>query len=167
MTKMQLPFLQYKRLAGALILTLPLGPLTFTTTPVQAGASASANLSVTVQVIASAKLQTEYQASHIRITSLDIARGYVTVAGATRILASTGSYSGFRLEFHPVGHLFESVQIDGLSYPVQLGADGGSSIQRNTHASNQTYSLNYRFMLPSDTIAGEYSWPLQISASSI
>jgi hypothetical protein len=167
MSKKHFTFLPRKLSVSALILSTLLAPLDFTVKPVQAGTSASANLNVSVRVISNAELQPEYQATHIRITGLDIARGFVNVTGATRFQARSGNHSGFRLEFYSVGHLFESVQIEGLTFPVQLGADGGSIMQRNAHSAIHTYSLNYRFRLQKETKAGEYPWPLQINAHPI
>jgi hypothetical protein len=156
---------QRQLLVGAVVTALLLTPTAFF--PTSAMAAPTTSLVVSAQVIASAKLQTEHQATLIRITSLDIARGYVNVTDATRITVNINSHSGYRLEFQPVSQLFESVHIDGLSHSVQLGADGGSIIQRNALQQHQSHTLTYRFMLQAHALAGEYPWPRQIVASAI
>ena len=158
-------FLQRKLLAGTLFVTTLLAPFTLTATSAHAGQTSS--LPVSAVVIASAKIQTEHQLAQISISRLDVARGYVDMAAASRFLVFTNSRTGYTLEFHPVGTLFESVKIEGLPNPVVLGADGGSLVQRGATSRHTTHELSYRFMLRPDTRPGNYAWPLRVSVRAI
>jgi hypothetical protein len=96
-----------------------------------------------------------------------VARGYVEVAAASRFSVQTSSQSGYLLEFHPVGTIFESVQIGGLGKVIQLGPDGGAMVQRGPQLPNLEHELSYRFTLRPDTLPGSYPWPLQLSVRAL
>jgi hypothetical protein len=124
-------------------------------------------MQVSVVVVASAKLQTNYQAKQIEISAADVARGQVEVFAASRFSVLTNRGSGYSIRLDPVGNVFESVHVDGLGTAVELGADGGAIVQRGTHASNLTHELSFRFILHPDTRPGTYPWPLQLSVRGL
>jgi hypothetical protein len=155
-------FLQRRLVRIALILAAMLVPLTMTALPVEAGQT-SAGLQVSARVIANTRVQTEHQATQLKISEADIARGHIDVASASRFLVTTNSPAGYLVEFHPVGNLFESVQIAGLGDAVHLGADGGAVVLRGPLPRNLSHDLSYRFILRTDTQSGSYQWPLQFS----
>jgi hypothetical protein len=155
-------FLQRRLVRVALILAAMLLPLAMTALPVEAGQT-SANLQVSARVIANTRVQTEHQATQLKITEADVSRGHIDVASASRFLVTTNSPAGYLVEFHPVGNLFESVQIAGLGQAVQLGADGGAVVLRGPLPRNLSHELSYRFTLRADTQSGSYQWPLQFS----
>ena len=155
--------LQRKLLSCALAVTVGLAPW------IQSAEAAQNNaaMSVSVTVIANAKMQTHFQATHLWISEADIARGYVDVAGASRFSVSTNSRSGYLMDFNPVNNIFASVQVRGLKNTVQLGADGGSMVQRTPMIQNQSQELSFRFTLNQDVKPGSYSWPLQMSVRAL
>jgi hypothetical protein len=158
--------LQKKFIAYALVLAtslLPLAPIM----PSAHAAQRSAALPVSAMVVANAKLQTSYQARQIEISAADVARGQVEVPAALRFSVTTNKGSGYLMQFHPVGNLFESVHVDGLGNTVQLGADGGAIVQRGAQASNLTHELSFRFDLHPDTAPGTYPWPLLLSVRGL
>jgi hypothetical protein len=105
-------------------------------------------------------MHTSYQATQLQISADDVVRGYVEVPAALRFSVATTSRSGYLMEFHPVGKVFESVQVNGLGNAVQLGADGGTIVQRGPLPPNLTHDLSFHFTLRPDTPPGNYPWPL-------
>jgi hypothetical protein len=155
-------FLQSRLVKIALIVAALLVPLAITAPPVDA-AQTSASLQVSARVIANTKVQTEHQATQLKITEADVARGHIDVPSASRFLVTSNSPAGYLVVFHPLGNIFESVQIAGLGNAVQLGADGGAVALRGPLSHNLSHDLSYRFVLRADTPAGNYQWPLQFS----
>lgn len=158
--------LQKKFIASALMLASGLAPLSPFMPSAQA-AQSSAAISVSVMVVASARLQTTYQVSQIEISAADVARGQVEVPAALRFSVVTNKGSGYQMQFHPVGTVFESVHVDGFDDSFDLGADGGVISQRDATASNKTHELSFRFALHPSTAPGIYPWPLRLSVRAI
>lgn len=154
--------LQRKLGTYALIVATMLARLTTMAPSAEAGQT-SASMQVSVAVIANTKVRTDHQATQLKITEADVTRGYIEVPAASRFLVSTNSRSGYLMEFYPIGNLFESVQIKGLGNTAQLGADGGTIVQREPLLRNMTHELSYRFILRPDTPPGNYQWPLLLS----
>ncbi len=158
--------LQRKLTGYALAVAIGLTPFVNWMSTAQAG-QLSAAIPVSVTVLASAKMQTEYQTAQLNISESDIARGYVDVSDALRFSVNTNSLSGYLLVFHPVGNLFESVQVDGLGNAVQLGADGGDIVQRGAAPAQSSHALSFRFNLSQNVTPGNYPWPLQLSVRGL
>jgi len=155
--------LQRKLIAYALAVTVGLA----SAAPLAEAAEKSAAMPVSVTVIANAKMQTNYQAKQVKITEADVARGYVDIADASSFSVATNSRSGYILEFHPVSNLFDSVQVSGMGNAVQLGADGGTIVQRGPLPLNQPHELSFRFTLHPDAKPGSYPWPLLLSVRAL
>jgi len=158
--------LQRKLIISALIVAVGLGPNAAIASTSE-GAQASSSMPVSVTVIANAKIRNEFQVTQLKITENDVSRGYVDIQDASRFSVSTNSRVGYLLEFHPVSHLFESVEVSGLGSPVQLGADGGAIVQRGPLPSNLTHVLGFRFYLGKNTVPGNYPWPLLLSIHTL
>ena len=156
-------FVQRRLLAYALAVTVGLAPLA----PRAEAAQRSAALAVSVTVIATAKLRTDYQTTQLHITAADIARGYIEVPAAWRFSVLTNSRSGYLMEFHPLAQFFDSVQVDGLGNVVQLGAEGGAIVQRGPLPPHRTHELSFRFGLRPDLRPGSYPWPLQLAVLAL
>ena len=158
--------LQRKLIISALIVAVGLGPNAAIASSSE-GAQASSAMPVSVTVIANAKIRNEYQVTQLKVTESDVSRGYVDIQDASRFSVSTNSRVGYLLEFHPVSHLFESVEVSGLGSPVQLGADGGAIVQRGPLPPNLTHVLGFRFYLSQNTVPGNYPWPLLLSIHTL
>lgn len=158
--------LQKKFIAYALALTTGLAPLFPVMSSAQA-AQSSAAMQVSVRVVAIAKLQTGYQARQIEISAADVARGQVEVAAASRFSVLTHLGAGYLIQLDPIGHVFESVHVEGLGNAVQLGADGGAIVRRGPQASDLTHELSFRFILHPATRPGTYPWPLLLSVRGL
>ena len=155
--------LQRRLIAYALAVTVGLVPMA---SPAEA-AQNNAAMSVSVTVVASAKIQIQYQATQLNVTPLDVERGYVDITGAARFAVSTNSRSGYLMEFNPVVKLFDSVQVNGVGSPVHLGADGGTIALRDLTHLAQPHELNFRFTLNQNVKPGNYPWPLLMSVRAL
>ena len=158
--------LQKRFIAYALVLANGLTPL-FPVMPAAQAAQSSAAMQVSVRVVASAKLHRSYQASQIEISAADVARGQVEVAAASRFSVLTHLGAGYLIQLNPIGHVFESVHVEGLGNAVQLGTDGGAIVRRGPQASDLTHELSFRFILHPATRPGTYPWPLLISGRGL
>lgn len=158
--------LQRKLIAYALVVAAGLAPLA-AITPAAEAAQKSAAMTVSVTVIANAKVRLDYQTTQLNISAADIARGYVDIAAATRFSVHTNSRIGYLMEFRPLVNLFESVQVNGLGNAVKLGADGGAIVQRGPLPPKLSHELSFRFALRSDTRPGNYPWPLMLSVRAL
>jgi len=156
--------LQRKLIACALAVTASLAPIVSTTAE---AAQTSTAMTVSVTVVAHAKLQTVFQATQLRISNDDVARGYVEVHAASRFSVVSNSRSGYLMQFLPLGNLFDSVQIRGLGNAVQMGTDGGVVVQRGLLSANPVVELSFRFVLSPYVAPGNYPWPLQLSVHSL
>jgi hypothetical protein len=156
--------LQRNLVACALAATVGLAPVV--AMPV-AAAQMSAAMPVSVTVVAHAKMQTNFQASQLKVSQNDVARGYVEVPAATRFSVESNSQSGYLMEFYPVSDVFDSVEIGGLGSTIQMGADGGVIVQRGSFPANQLHELSFRFVLRPDIMPGNYPWPLQLSVHAL
>jgi hypothetical protein len=106
----------------------------------------------------------EHQAQVIDVTSEDVARGFVRIAGGSRLIVATRSQGEYAVHFAPRGVLFRSVQIEGIGRTVELGAQGGTVVQRDVPAGRAVVAVNYRFQLAPATVPGTYAWPLEVVA---
>jgi hypothetical protein len=122
---------------------------------------------VSVTVISNTKMELSYQSTQLNITNADIARGYIDAPGAFRFSVNSNSRLGYLMDFHPIGYIFSSVRISGLGDSIQLGADGGTIIQRGMLPKKTSYELGFRFALNSAVRSGSYPWPLQLSVRSL
>lgn len=106
----------------------------------------------------------EHQAKAIDVTSEDVARGYVHVAGGSRLIVVTRHQGDYAVHFATRGALFRAVQIEGIGRTVELGAQGGTIVERDAPAGKSVVAMNYRFRLAPGTVPGTYPWPLEMVA---
>jgi hypothetical protein len=158
--------LQRKLIISALIVAVGLAPGAALASSAE-GSQSSTSMPVSVTVIANAKIRNEYQVTQLKVTENDVSRGFVDIPDASRFSVSTNSRVGYLLEFHPVSHLFKSVEVSGLGNPVQLGADGGAIVQRGPLPAHLTHVLGFRFFLSQNTLPGNYPWPLLLSIHTL
>ena len=163
------PLIQRTAVHSALLAAIGLGaaaPLVF----MVAGANASqmsTSMHVSVNVVANAILQSNYQASQLSVSLADVARGYVDAPSGSRFSVRTNASAGYLMVFYPVGELFESVQVSGLRTPVHFGKEGGIAVQRGLPSAGVVHDLNFRFFLSPRTQPGNYPWPLHLSARAL
>jgi hypothetical protein len=125
----------------------------------------SIGVSATVRV--SVQLKIVSQMDQLRVTQADIARGYVDVAAGSHINVKSNSREGYVLAFDNLPEQIRSVQVSGLDGLVEIGAEGGSVVQRNAGLSPVPLQLSYRFKLAENMQPGDYQWPVTLSARPI
>jgi hypothetical protein len=155
--------LQRKFIVYALAVSAGLSPID----QAAIAAPSTAAMGVSVTVVASARLRTDYQQAVLNITSADVAMGYIDVSAATRFSVHTNSRNGYLMEFFPVGNLFSSVHIDGFKSAALLGPDGGAVVQRGPLTPGLAQELSFRFAFARDTQPGTYAWPLQMTVRAL
>ena len=106
----------------------------------------------------------EHQAKVIDVASEDVALGFVQIAGGSRLIVVTRSQGDYALQFATRVALFRSVRIEGAGRAVELGAQGGTVVERNAPAGRTVVSVSYRFDLAPGTVPGTYAWPLEVVA---
>lgn len=121
------------------------------------------SMGVSATVVPSAKMLIIHQEKKITISQEDIDTGYKDIPSAFTFSINTNSTQGFILDFIPVGTVFDSVKIAGISNLVQLNATGGSIVQRGFMTKDITYQLGFKFKLNEAILPGQYPWPLQLN----
>ena len=104
----------------------------------------------------------EHQAPTIHVTADDVAQGVVQVRGGSRLVITTHAPSGYTVDFHTRGALFQAVQIDGIGRAVEFGPTGGTVVQREAVSGRRVVVVDYRFLLAPGAPPGTYAWPLDL-----
>ncbi len=153
---------QPNRSRGALVAALLIAAIA-SARPALAG-SASATLQVSVTVQARALLKVEAEPASLLLTETDIRRGYVDLPAASRISVRTNSPTGYLLAFEVGGAPIENVRVLGLGAETHIGGAGGWIAQPYSGPVTSA-ELSYRLVLSKDARPGEYPWPVALSAS--
>jgi hypothetical protein len=147
--------------ALAVLLASSLGP---TAASAASGGTAYSSVIMSATVLPYHRIEVVRQAPLLTVTSADVARGYVDVAGGTSLRALSNDHRGFTVSFEPRARLFERATIVGLGGDLNIGPDGGS-VQHHYTGRDTSLELSYRFYLAASLAPGSYPWPLQISSS--
>jgi hypothetical protein len=149
--------------AAVILLVVNLPDAQFASSACAAGTT---RLMVMARVATFFRMQVEHQESALRITALDIERGYIIVPAASSFSVITNAQDGLIVDFRPRSDVFRSVVVTGLQGPVELGPQGGSAIHNAPHGRTTLHQLGYRFTLRPGLRPGDYPWPLEISVRS-
>jgi len=140
--------------------------------PPAEAATARADIMVSVTVVARTTLDSEASPAQLQVSAADVARGYVEVPAATRLLVTNTSRRGYLLSVWPQVQVFSAVVVTHGGYESQLGTDGGEIFDPRWGRA-MPLVLSFRFMLAAGVKPGSYPWPLKfqvdppgISASS-
>ncbi len=129
-------------------------------------ASMSAQLSVSVQVVARTILTVDTQPSTVQITSEDIARGYIDVPQSVAFRVRSNAANGYNVQFEPIGYPFRSAQVNWGTTMATVGSDG-AWITRSYQQGTTAGSLSVRLNLAATTAPGSYPWPVRFTADSM
>ena len=121
------------------------------------------NLLVSATVRAIANIERQSAPTELEISGADLARGFIDVVQPTRLTVRSNSPSGFALEVLTVVPLVSSMNIEGLNSDLDLGADGGTIVQRWQKPQVVNLSLKFRFALAPGLVAGNYPWPVRLA----
>ena len=97
------------------------------------------------------------------ISAVDLRRGYIDVPQRTQFTVRSNSPNGFALEVLTVAPMLSSMVVEGLDSDLDLGADGGTIVQRWQKPQAVTLSLKFRFALAPGLTAGNYPWPVRLA----
>jgi hypothetical protein len=148
------------------LLTLLLA-ITAMSAPLYAG-SGTAQMNVSVQVIARTILTIDAQPATVNITPDDVLRGYVDVPQAVAFNVRSNSRQGYALTFQPVSFPFSAAEVRWGSQTATI--EGGDWMPTLAHPYQQGGSvgtLAVRLRLASGVEPGSYAFPVRVAASSL
>ena len=135
--------------------------------PLYAGSS-TAQINVSVQVIARTILTIDAQPATVSITTEDIARGYVDVPQTVAFRVLSNSREGYALTFQPVSYPFSAAEVRwGAQMATVESSEWMSSITHPYQHGGSVGTLAVRLRLAPGVEAGSYTWPLQVAANSL
>lgn len=129
-------------------------------------ASQSAEMHVSVEVIARTILTIDNQPASVSVTATDVARGYIDVPDAVAFHVRSNARNGYDVQFQPVSGPFSLAQVSWGTATATFGSDGGwiaQPYQRGTTFG----SMSVRLSLAPGTAPGTYSWPVSVGADSL
>ncbi len=149
-----------KSIAFLLVATVVLG-----TAPLSA-ASSSAQLNVSVQVVARTILTVDSQPASVEITADDVSRGYIDVPQSVTFHVRSNAANGYAVQFEPVSYPFVRADVNWDNTVASVGTDG-SWLRRSYQQGTTTGTLSVRFTLAPGTQPGSYAWPISFAANSL
>lgn len=127
------------------------------------GNNTAVQVSATVQAIISQDVI--HQEGTFLITKEDVSKGYVDISVGTVLRVKTNDRRGYLLAFQVSSGLIKEVWVVEKDRTVVLSPNGGFIHQPYPGRSGETKQLGYRFFLTPETQPGQYSWPVQMTAS--
>jgi len=106
----------------------------------------------------------EHQASAVRVTDDDVARGVLDVQNGTRIVITTTEPTAVVLQVRSPDHPFRAVQVDGIGGSAVPAPTGNIFLESQPATGRRVITVSYRFLLAPDATPGTYAWPLAIAA---
>lgn len=131
----------------------------------QAG-TARAEIGVSVTVMARTLIDAASSPRQLWITAADVARGYVEVPQATRLLVTNTDRRGYLLSVWPQVQVFSRVIVRSDDSQAELGADGGEIFERRWGRA-LPLALDFRFLLAPGVRPGVYPWPVTFQVSPL
>jgi hypothetical protein len=138
------------------------------TAPLYAGSN-SAEMNVSVTVIARTILTIDSQPAAIEVTPTDIAQGYLDVPQAVAFRVRSNARGGYALGLQPIPFPFAAAEVQwGTQVTVvQGGTDWATYLSHPYQQGGSVGVLAVRLRLAPGAEPGSYPWPVQVSASSL
>jgi hypothetical protein len=133
--------------------------------PAAAG-SFSAQMQVSVRVIARTILSVDRQPTTVQITAGDVARGYVDIPQVIAFRIRSNAVNGYALQFEPVAAPFSRAEITWNGVVMVIGHES-NWMNREYHRGATSGVLNVRLLLAPTTQPGSYPWPIRLTAASL
>jgi hypothetical protein len=121
------------------------------------------DLSVSATVRAVAKIERQSAPPGLPISDADLRRGFIDVVQPTTLTVRSNSASGFALEVLTVAPVLSAMRVAGLNADLDLGAEGGTIVQRWQKPQVIDLSLKFRFTLAPGLRVGDYPWPVRFA----
>lgn len=126
-------------------------------------AAHSAQMHVSVEVIARTLLSIDSQPTTVSLTSADVARGYIDLPAAISFHVLSNARNGYSIEFQPVSGPFTQALVTWGTNTATVGSD--ASWMAQPYQAGTTYgSMSVRLALAPGAAPGTYAWPLSIAA---
>lgn len=126
--------------------------------------SASAGVMFVIHIPPVLRLKTDAPPS-LRVTSVDIARGYVDTSVPQEVLVTCNTQREYALRIELRVPRFGRVTMLEQQRSQSFGAEGLTLYRPRASpgVTQASYRFNYRFELPADMAPGDYPWPLAVS----
>jgi len=131
------------------------------------GAETRSLITVAITVPEVARLEVISQAASLQVSAQDLERGYVDVLEPTNLTVFSNARAGFALDVLPLSPLVQSIAVLGMGRAVELGAEGGSIVQRWGQPQLTRLSLTFRLGLSKGIAPGTFPWPLHLSVEPL
>jgi hypothetical protein len=128
--------------------------------------STSAQMQVSVRVVARTILTVEQQPETVEISASDAARGYLDIPDAVALRIRSNAADGYALRFTPVVAPFTRAEITWNSVVLVVGTEPASLAQQYKRGSASGL-MRVRLFLAPATVPGSYPWPVQLFAASL
>ena len=128
--------------------------------------STSANMQVSVQVMARAIVSVDSQPASVTVTAEDIARGYVDVAAPIVVRVRTNSRQGYMLQVENQSETFSSIELSSGNFEMNVGAHE-TWIQRPYVANGDVMPMRARVHLSQAATPGSFAMPIAFSATPL
>jgi hypothetical protein len=100
----------------------------------------------------------------IRVTALDLSRGYKDIAASYRIRSNDAR--GYLLRFATRAGLTDGIEVRGLASPFVIG-ELGAEMMQSAAAPVQDYDLQFRLHLSPTAQAGTYELPVLVAVATL
>jgi len=100
----------------------------------------------------------------IRVTDLDLSRGYKDVPATYRIRSNDSR--GYLLRFATRAGLADGIEVSGLAAPFSIG-ELGADMMLSAAAPVQDYALQFRLHLLPTAQAGTYELPVLVAVATL
>jgi hypothetical protein len=134
--------------------------------PLFAGGSKSASMTVSVEVLARTILTVDSQPSSVEITDSDVARGYVDLPQSVAFHVRSNAANGYTVQFQPLAGPFSRADINWGNALATVSSDGAWLTQPYRQGTT-TATLSVRLTLALGTQPGSYAWPVRFDAGSL
>lgn len=129
-------------------------------------ASSTAQLSVSVQVIARTILSIDSEPASVEVSAADIARGYVDLPQSVAFHVHSNDTAGYTLQFEPLASPFSKAAVTWADSVASYGSDG-TWLTRAYQQGTVRGTMSIRLTIAAGTQPGTYAWPVVFEANSL
>jgi len=133
--------------------------------PAIAGSS-SAQMQVSVRVIARTILTVDRQPTIVEVSANDVARGYLDVPKAIAFRIRSNAANGYVLQFTPVDAPFSRAEITWNGIVLVIGAEP-AHVSQQYQPGTTSDLLTVRLHLAPTAVPGTYPWPIHLTGASL
>lgn len=129
-------------------------------------ASNSAQMTVSVQVLARTIVTVDREPATVDVTPADVARGYVDLPQSVLFHVRSNAANGYTVQFEPVSYPFNRADINWGDTFAAVGAEG-AWLSHPYQQGSASGTFNVKLTLAAGTQPGSYAWPVRFDAGSL